>query len=281
MTTANPDWVEVADRVLVWRQPVLDVNAVLVLGAAGTLVVDTLSTPAQAGELADAVRRITTLPWRLVNTHHHFDHCYGNAVLAPDAGTEVWAQAGCVARYDQWIAAGGAVRVAQVAAGYADTMPELAAGVAEVTLRGPDHTVWAQASLDLGDRVVELRHLGRGHTDNDLIVVVPDAGAVVAGDLVEAGAPPSFEDSWPLEWAGTVAALLELAPDVVVPGHGAAMTPASVSAQHADLVALEWACRQGWTNGATPDEVAAQAPFGPGAARTAVERAYAVLDGRL
>jgi glyoxylase-like metal-dependent hydrolase (beta-lactamase superfamily II) len=268
------DWVEVADRVLVWRQPVLDVNAVLVLGGAGALVVDTLSTPAQATELADAIRRVTALPWRVVNTHHHFDHTFGNAILAPDAGTEVWAHAECVDRFGHYAADEGRAQIAELGAEY----PELAAELAGVTLRGADHPVRDHATLQLGDRDVQLRHLGRGHTDNDLVVVVPDARVVLAGDLVEDGAPPSFGDSWPLEWAGTVAALLELAPDVVVPGHGGAMSPAAVTAQHAELVALEWACRQGWDAGASAAEVAAKAPY---TALTAVERAYAFLDGRL
>ncbi|SHM50052.1 MBL fold metallo-hydrolase [Cryptosporangium aurantiacum] len=267
------DWVEVADRVLVWRQPVLDVNAVLVLGDAGALVVDTLSTPAQATELADAIRRVTPLPWRVVNTHHHFDHCYGNAVLAPDADTEVWAHTECLARYDRWIAEdGGKERVAAIAAEF--DIP----GLETVTLRGPDRAVPGEVTLDLGGRTVDLRHLGRGHTDNDLVVVVPDAAVVLAGDLLEDGAPPSFDDSWPLEWAGTVAALIELGPSTVVPGHGNPMTPDAVAAQHAELAALEWACRDGWRDHAPAEEVAAKAPFG---SVLAVQRAYAFLDGAL
>ena len=41
------------------------------------------------------------------------------------------------------------------------------------------------AGIDLGDRVVELHHLGRGHTDNDLLLHLPDARVWLAGDLVE------------------------------------------------------------------------------------------------
>jgi len=252
---------------------------VLVIGGEGALVVDTLSTPAQATELADAIRRVTPLPWRVVNTHHHFDHCYGNGVLAADADVEVWAHTECVARFARWCAHdGGRARVAEIAAEYADEMPELSAGIAQVELRGPTRTVSGDVALDLGGRTVDLRHLGRGHTDNDLVVVVPDAGTVLAGDLVENGAPPSFDDSWPLEWAGTVATLIELAPSVVVPGHGAAMSLDEVRAQHGDLTALEWACRDGWRDRAPAAEVAKSTPLG---GLLAVERAYAFLDGEL
>jgi glyoxylase-like metal-dependent hydrolase (beta-lactamase superfamily II) len=42
-----------------------------------------------------------------------------------------------------------------------------------------------------------------------------------AGDLLVEGAPPSFGDSFPLEWPATVERLLPLATGPVVPGHGA------------------------------------------------------------
>ena len=76
---------EIAPDVYVLRQPVLDVNATLVVGGEVAVVVDTLSTDAQAAELRDAVRAVTSLPLVLVNTHHHFDHCFGNGVLAADS----------------------------------------------------------------------------------------------------------------------------------------------------------------------------------------------------
>ena len=38
---------------------------------------------------------------------------------------------------------------------------------------------------------MEIAHLGRGHTDGDLVVVVPDADVVFAGDLIESAGPPS------------------------------------------------------------------------------------------
>ena len=40
-------------------------------------------------------------------------------------------------------------------------------------------------ALDLGDRYVELVHTGRGHTAGDVVVRVPDADVLVAGDLLE------------------------------------------------------------------------------------------------
>jgi len=267
-------WTEVADRVFVLRYPVLDVNTTLIVGDGAALLVDTLATPRQAAELRDAVEAVTRAPLTVVNTHHHFDHTFGNATF----GTPSWAHTGCVAALRDH--AEGLRHAA------AEEFPDLAAELADVTVVPPDHEVHAGTDLDVGGRRVLLRHLGRGHTDNDLAVLVPDAGATLTGDLVEVGAPPSFADAWPLEWAATLAELLALsategAGTVFVPGHGAPTGAYYVKAQHADLARFEWLCRDGHADEAPIDEVAAKSPFGAAASRVAVRRAYADLDGKL
>ena len=52
----------------------------------------------------------------------------------------------------------------------------------------------------------ELTYLGRGHTDNDIVVTIPDADVLCAGDLVENGAPPWFGDGFPMDWPATAEA---------------------------------------------------------------------------
>ncbi|RQX21119.1 MBL fold metallo-hydrolase, partial [Micromonospora chalcea] len=85
---------EVAPGVHVRREPLLAVNVVLVVGDGAALLVDTLSTAGQARELAAAARAVTPYPWTIVNTHHHFDHCFGNATLAgPDTAIYAHPQA--------------------------------------------------------------------------------------------------------------------------------------------------------------------------------------------
>jgi glyoxylase-like metal-dependent hydrolase (beta-lactamase superfamily II) len=106
----------------------------------------------------------------------------------------------------------------------------------------------APAVLDLGGRRAELRHPGRGHTDHDLVVVVPDAEVVFAGDLVEQGAPPDFEDAVVPDWPATLDVLLQLRPRVVVPGHGDPVDAAFVAAQRerlAEVAALHAAVARG------------------------------------
>ena len=86
-----------------------------------------------------------------------------------------------------------------------------------------DHTFSSALTLDLGDRFVELVHPGRGHTAGDLVVRVPDADVLLAGDLVEESGSPGFGgDCYPLQWPWTLDIVLGLttSASVVVPGHG-------------------------------------------------------------
>ncbi|MGB2566834.1 MBL fold metallo-hydrolase [Micromonospora citrea] len=268
---------EVADRVHVLREPLLDVNVTLVVGAGEALLVDTLSTAGQAAGLAEAARAVTGHPWTLVNTHHHFDHCFGNATLATDPPRPVYAHE----------LAAAALRDApdrlrrEAYEELRGERPGLAAEVAGTTLLAPTHPVHTEAVLDVGGRRVVLRHPGRGHTDADLVVHVPDADVLVAGDLVEQSGPPAFEDSYPLQWPDAVAELLRLTTPatVVVPGHGEPVDVDFVRAQHKQLVDLAWLIRAAHTAGAPPERVAAEAPFGARPALIAARRGYAELDG--
>ncbi|MFF3855858.1 MBL fold metallo-hydrolase [Micromonospora sp. NPDC002575] len=273
----TPRFVEVADRVYVLREPLLDVNVTLVVGDGAALVVDTLSTAGQAAELVAAARAVTPHPWTIVNTHHHFDHCFGNAVVAGDPARPVYAhEVAAVALRDR----PDEVRRAAYEEMRADR-PELAAELAGARLLAPTHVVRAETVLDVGGRRVVLRHPGHGHTDADLVVHVPDADVLVAGDLVEQSGPPAFEESYPLQWPDTLAEVLRLTTPgtVVVPGHGELVDPEFVRAQHGQLAELSWLIRAGHTGGAPPERVAAEAPFGARAALTAARRGYAELDG--
>ncbi len=273
-------FVEIGPDVYVMRYPILDVNVSLIVGGEVAVVVDTLSTTAQAMELAAAVRAITPLPLVLVNTHHHFDHCFGNAVLADlSPGSQIWAHEATLVTLRE----DGAKLQRAWYEQLLPIDPELADGVAAVVLRPPERGVSAESIMDIGGRVVELRHLGRGHTEGDLVVAVPSADVVIAGDLVEQGGPPSFEDSYPVEWPEALAALrvLPLPTAVVVPGHGAPVDLEFVRAQHEELTELAWLIRDGHADGARPEAVAAKAPYEPEVSLVAVRRGYADLSGRL
>ena len=206
------DWIEVGDRVFVRRYAFYDQNIGVVLGDEAALIVDTRLTHRQADETIADLRRLTPLPvWVVVNTHGHSDHAFGNSRFRP---ATIWGHDRCVTMIER---TGDRQRNRLI-----ELMPEYAADLAEVVLDPPDRTFSESATVEIdpGGRSVELRYLGRGHTDNDIVLLVPDVDVMFAGDLLENDATPFFGDAFPIDWPVTVECLLELATGVVVPGHG-------------------------------------------------------------
>ncbi len=209
---SEPTLTELGDRVWVVRHPWWDVNVTAVEGERGLLLVDTHTSDASFGEVLDVVRRATRAPLvAVVNTHAHLDHVLGNAA-ARAAGQDVVVTAHEAADYTG--------HLPRSVAAYAG---ERAAEARAAAVSPPDRTFSSVSAVDLGDRVVELVHPGRGHTDGDLVARVEDADVLVAGDLVEeSGHPVWGADSWPMEWPLSLDLALELVgpATVVVPGHG-------------------------------------------------------------
>lgn len=266
-------WNEVGDRVFVRRYAFFDQNIGAVLGDDGVLVVDTRSTHVQADEILADLATLTPNPVRaVVNTHGHFDHAFGNARFRP---APIWGQERAAAMVREH----GERKRAEISA----SIPSIAADLAEVELDPPDRTFATEAIVpfDAGGRIVELRYLGRGHTDNDIVVLIPDADVLLAGDLLEADATPFFEDGFPLEWPGTVERLVELVRGAVVPGHGTVgdrgfavrqMTEFRTIAQlatlvHRDVIGI--------------DDAVLRTPYPADQARAPLDRALAQLRGEL
>lgn len=271
-------WAEVADGVLQRRYDPLDVSVCVVRGTDGLLVVDTRASHRQADELRDGLRVLGPAPVRwVVNTHAHFDHTFGNARF-PEARIighrRVPAHLNAHERpmLARWLAAERA------------PVDEWR----EVVVTPPDVLVDDAATMHVGDRRVDLRHLGRGHTDNDLVVHVPDAAAWLVGDLVEESGPPMYgSGSFPLDWPATVAALVDqVGADraaVVVPGHGAPVDRAFVAAQQAQLRAaadlIPSLHGAGLSLDRAVDEGAGAWPFPGDQLRQAVADGYRQLNG--
>jgi glyoxylase-like metal-dependent hydrolase (beta-lactamase superfamily II) len=271
--SGGEQWQEVGDGVLVRRHRSLDLNVGLVLGDGACLVIDTRSSEVEGRELAEAVRRVTAAPWLVVDTHAHYDHCFGNAAFRP---ARIWAHRRCA----EVLAEYGEVARALAAAAYREHgQAGVADEIASARVDPPDQLLDIQADLDVGGRPVTLRYLGRGHTDSDLAVSVPDAGVLFAGDLVEEGAPPSFGDSFPLEWPSAVAGLVALASGPVVPGHGAVVDATFLRMQQADLARTAEAARSAFAAGQPVEAAVGEVPFPEPYAREALERAYRQLRG--
>ena len=212
-------FVEVADRCWVRRHSWFDVNVSVVGGEHGLLVVDTHASERAAEEVAALVRALPGEVVAVVNTHEHFDHTFGNGVFARD-GVPLYAHETAIERT---VEAGERIKRL-----YDDEPDDPHREEVQATRIMPATHAFSSAKVvDLGDRQVELLHLGRGHTGGDAVVRVGDADVLLAGDLVEESAMrqavPGFgPDCYPLDWPATLDLVISLlgTSTVVVPGHG-------------------------------------------------------------
>jgi glyoxylase-like metal-dependent hydrolase (beta-lactamase superfamily II) len=263
-------WREIADNVFVRRYVDFGVCIGLVIGGESALVIDTRGSERQGRELMAEIHWMTNNRLVVANTHHHYDHSFGNFAFVP---AEIWGHEQCAERLRS------DSKTTQLA--LAATMPEVAQEYASTNIAPPSRTFRTSAQLDLGSRIVELTHFGRGHTDNDAVVVIPDAQVVFAGDLVEQGGPPSFEDSYPMDWPGTLGRMLDVAEGPVVPGHGEIVRRSFIEGQLADLSALAQLATRVRFDGGSANDALPLSPFPARVARVALQRAFAQLAGEL
>jgi glyoxylase-like metal-dependent hydrolase (beta-lactamase superfamily II) len=275
--TDRQAWREVGDRVFVRRYAFYDQDIGVIVGPEGVLIVDTRTTHRQAREILDDLRQVTKLPVvGVIDTHHHHDHTFGNHVFRP---APIWGHVRCRTRLRETFE-----RQRESLLGEPRTPAELAADLVEVVCDPPDRTFEEQAFVDLAGRRVELRYLGRGHTDDDIVVLVPDCGVLFAGDLLEGGAPPWFGDGYPLDWPETCSRLLELVRAAVVPGHGDIGDRRFVEDHLTAFLAVAELGRRVDRGELSLEEATAAGPyevFRPGASREPIERALAQLRGEL
>ncbi len=286
-------FVEVADRCWLARFDFLDVNVGLVGGDRGLLVVDTHASEPEARRVVEQVRRLGAGDVvAVVNTHAHFDHTFGNVVLSEEYdGPPIIAHEDAAAG----LAETGPSLQAE-ARGYADdpqsdeerdpVMRQRHRDIAETRLLLPTETFSSARVVDLGDRIVELVHPGRGHTAGDLVVRVADADTLFAGDLVEEsalrnGVPGFGDDCYPMEWPATLDLVVGLlTPDsVVLPGHGLPVGRDFVEEQRAALGVVAETIRDLATRGVPVTEALAAAdwPYPREELRHAVARGYEQL----
>lgn len=246
-------FVEVADRCWVARHELADVNVGLVGGSRGLLVVDTHSSAGTARGVVERVRALGAGEVvAVVNTHAHWDHVLGNATFVEEYdGAQLVAHEAAAAAMQEDAAA-----LLDEAARHTD--------VSGTTVAVPGTTFASARVVDLGDRIVEVVHLGRGHTAGDAVVRVGDADVLYAGDLVEESGPPSYgTDCFPLDWPVTLDLVSGMlgGSSVVVPGHGVPVDRDFVIEQRASISVVAEIIRELAGRGASADQLADKADW--------------------
>ncbi|MGW2560201.1 MBL fold metallo-hydrolase [Streptomyces sp. NPDC001514] len=274
MPATDPYTVQLAPTVHAYVQPdggwCLN-NAGFVSDGESTLLVDTAATERRARLLRETLLATgAPLPRTLVNTHHHGDHTYGNAVFAPEATV-----VGHEACRQEVLAAGHQLHL---------IWPETDFG--DIAITAPDMTYSERLTLRAGGTEVRLIHPGVAHTVGDTIVHLPEHGIVFTGDLIFNGGTPFIPMG---SLAGSLRALellRSLDAGTVVPGHGPVGDPSAYDATERYLRYVAELAETGRAKGLTPLETARGADLGEFAELRESERlvanlhrAYAELDG--
>jgi glyoxylase-like metal-dependent hydrolase (beta-lactamase superfamily II) len=255
---------ELADGVFRRRYESLDVNIGIVIGDEGVLVVDTRASHAEADELRSDLSTLTKKPVRwVIDTHWHWDHTFGNARFT---GAEIWGHHLC---RKAMVERGDSMKE-DAAAWWPDRLAE----IDEVLITPPTKVFEDTTRLELGGVKVGLSYHGLGHTDADIVITVGDVGFL--GDLVEEGAPPVFDDGYPLVWPATLRSAFDMGSGTIVPGHGDVLDHRGAESQLGEIEAVAMIARRCLDEGLPVEEAARLGPYPEDVMMSALTRALDV-----
>ena len=233
----------------------VDANSVFIIDDDDVVVVDTSGAPETSRTVLTALRKITNKPVKyVVNTHWHDDHIRGNQVFRdafpaaefighadmrdymPNQGAinrkqflegapPVVAQMRSLLEANKNFS--GGLLTAEERESYTSDikLAELAlSGAADAPTVLPTMALQDRLTLYRGGRIIDIRHMGRGHTSGDIVVHLPKEGILITGDLAVWPVPLVGDPQSHIgDWASTLDKLIRLGANTIVPGHGPVM----------------------------------------------------------
>lgn len=191
-----------------------DPNSAVIIGDDHVLVMEAQATPVMAKALIEKIRTVTDKPIKyLILSHYHAVRVLGASAFE---GAEIICSAKTLEMINE--------RGEQDFKSETDRFPRLFRSVESIPhLTYPTITFETAMTINLGNRIVELKHLGAGHTRGDIVAWVPDCKALFSGDLLEFGATPYCGDAQLEEWPQTLQHIKALGAVCAVPGRGNAL----------------------------------------------------------
>lgn len=167
--------------------------------------------PKEAGDVIQAIRKTTKLPIKyVVDSHHHGDHAYGNAVWAKE-GASIIAHAGCV----DWLKAKG-----QQEWDEAGKKPTGREDIRNSYLKIPDIVFDDKLVLDDGTQRAEILFAGHCHTPGDAFLYLPKHKIICTGDACVNGSFNYMGHSNSASWIKNLEKAQQLDIKIICPGHG-------------------------------------------------------------
>ena len=169
----------------------------------GVIATDPINADAAQWLKAEIASRFGKPIRYVIYSHDHRDHIAGGEVFAAD----------------------GAIVVAHEKAKRTILGEKRPTAVPHITFK-------KQMTLELGGKTVELRYLGKNHSDNMIVMRFPAERTLFAVDFipVKTVAFKDFPDAYLPEWIRSLARVETMDFDILAPGHGPLGTKADVTA---------------------------------------------------
>lgn len=184
-------------------------NLGFIIGKTGVVVIDTSLFVQKARELKEYINSITKRPIiAVINTHYHPDHSFGNAafdcqIISHETTAEIMKNMS-----EEYIK------------NIVSKTPDLAKDFQNFNIKLPNTTFKKSKKIDLGDRLLEIIHVG-GHTEDSSVVFVKPFNVLFAGDFVINDYHPEIVPDSDLKiWIKKLRQILKWDVDLVIPGHG-------------------------------------------------------------
>jgi glyoxylase-like metal-dependent hydrolase (beta-lactamase superfamily II) len=176
----------------------------LVVTRTRAFVIDTLTRPQDMDPMLAALADHATGRRRVVvNTHHHWDHVYGNAAFPT---SDIVAQRSCPRLLEAQLH------------GISESVPSPPReGVPAPTVTFGDRLTFVGE-----DETVHLIHTP-GHSEDSIVVYLDKAAVLFAGDTLEWPLPTFTQRDSRATWVRTLRQLKQLPAELIVPSHGPVM----------------------------------------------------------
>tara|TARA_R110000764_G_scaffold5539_5_gene21900 strand:- start:4889 stop:5839 length:951 start_codon:yes stop_codon:yes gene_type:complete len=191
-----------------------DPNSGVIIGDDSVMIVEAQATPRLANKVIDCVRSVTDKPIsHVVLTHYHAVRVLGASAF--DAGQIIMSDTarGMVAERGQEDWDSEFQRFPRLFEGH-ESIPGLT---------WPTTTFKDKMTVYLGNRRVDLMHLGRAHTAGDIVAHVPDQNVMFTGDIVEYHSACYCGDGYFGDWGTTLDNIKAYDVDAIAPGRGDAL----------------------------------------------------------
>jgi len=243
-------------------------NAGLVVGDGESLLIDTLWDLRYTQSMLDAMVPIfREAPLAtLVNTHADGDHFWGNQLvethverITSDAALAEMElhKPGSMLAFEKLGIALKSLPLKQASrVGHWFSAMCLPYAFDEVRHTPATTTFSGTAWREVGGRRLQLIEVGPAHTTGDLMVYVPDARTLFAGDILFIGSTPVMWAGPVENWLRALDLILDLDVETIVPGHGAVTDKSGVRTVKAYWEYTDGAARDQFDKGVPEQEAA-------------------------